>query len=68
VWFAWLGETEGALTELEASCELRNPNLLYTAVDPAFRGLHAQPRFQAVLRKMGLGGQPTSAPAQSAER
>jgi DNA-binding winged helix-turn-helix (wHTH) protein/Tfp pilus assembly protein PilF len=53
-WRALLGDREGALEELERAYELRNVNLLYIAVDPVFDAIRDEPRFQAILRGMGL--------------
>jgi DNA-binding winged helix-turn-helix (wHTH) protein/Tfp pilus assembly protein PilF len=54
VWYAWMGQYEAALKELEAGVESRPFNMIYTAVDPAFEPLRSEPRFQAVLRGIGL--------------
>lgn len=54
VWHAWMGRHEAALKELEAGVESRPFNMIYTAVDPAFEPLRSEPRFQAVLRGIGL--------------
>jgi DNA-binding winged helix-turn-helix (wHTH) protein len=53
-WRALLGDREGAIEELERAYELRNVNLLYIAVDPVFDAIRDEPRFQAILRGMGL--------------
>ena len=49
-----LGKREEALTWLQRAAELRSGWMLYLAIDPTFRPLHAEPRFQALLRKIGL--------------
>jgi len=54
VWQAWIGEYEGALTELEAAVKTRPHHIVYVAIDPAFAPLRANPRFQAVVRQVGL--------------
>lgn len=54
VWYAWTGQHEAALKELEAGVESRPFNMIYTAVDPAFEPLRNEPRLQAVLRGIGL--------------
>ena len=53
-WFMWMGERERALEELEAAVSVRPFNVMYVAVDPAFEGLRAQPRFTRVLQGLGL--------------
>jgi TolB-like protein/Tfp pilus assembly protein PilF len=49
-----LGKREETLTWLERATELRAGWVLYLAIDPTFKPLHAEPRFQALLRKIGL--------------
>jgi TolB-like protein/Flp pilus assembly protein TadD len=49
-----LGDTERTLAELEAGLEQRATSLLMLGVDPAFAQLRPNPRFQALLRKIGL--------------
>jgi TolB-like protein/Flp pilus assembly protein TadD len=49
-----LGNTERTLAELDAGLEQRATSLLMLAVDPAFAQLRPNPRFQALLRKIGL--------------
>jgi tetratricopeptide (TPR) repeat protein len=51
---AGLGDTERALTCLELACEERDPQLVWMKVEPRFDRLRAEPRFQAVLRRMAL--------------
>ena len=49
-----LGKREETLTWLERAAELRSGWMLYLAIDPTFKSLHADPRFQALRRKVGL--------------
>jgi eukaryotic-like serine/threonine-protein kinase len=49
-----LGKREETLTWLERAAELRAGWMLYLAIDPTFKPLHAEPRFQALLRRVGL--------------
>jgi len=49
-----LGKRADALTWLERATELRSGWMLYLATDPTFKPLHAEPRFQALLRRIGL--------------
>ena len=53
-WRALLGDTDGALSELETAYELRNVNLIYIATDPVYDPIRDQPRFQRILKGMGL--------------
>jgi DNA-binding winged helix-turn-helix (wHTH) protein/Tfp pilus assembly protein PilF len=53
-WQALLGDADGALEELERAYQRRNYNLIYLAVDPVYDRIRSQPRFQAILRGMGL--------------
>ena len=51
--YAGLGDTERCLTYLERGAEAGQlPD--YLKVSPLFRFLHRQPRFQAILRQVGL--------------
>jgi serine/threonine-protein kinase len=48
------GDRSAALGWLEKAAQDRCPGLKWITVDPLFDELRAEPRFQAVLRKMGL--------------
>ena len=50
-----LGEKERALPWLEKSYENKDFLLPFVNVDPVFDDLRSEPRFQAVLSRMGLG-------------
>lgn len=52
--YAWIGDHPRALEELEAAVRSRPYHLIFVAVDPAFRPLWPDPRFQAVVRQVGL--------------
>jgi tetratricopeptide (TPR) repeat protein len=54
IWLLALGRKDDALTELEAALVSKPFNIIYLAADPAFKPLHSEPRFQAVLTKLGL--------------
>ena len=56
-----LGEHEQALDHLERAYDERSTWLVYLNVDPRFAPLYAEPRFQALRRKMRLP-EPASAP------
>jgi serine/threonine-protein kinase len=49
-----LGNREAALDYLEKGVERRELQLCITKVHPAFKPLHSEPRFQAVLRRVGF--------------
>lgn len=51
---AALGEREAALARLEAATETRDAELIWVNVEPAFASLREEPRFRALVRKMGL--------------
>ena len=52
--YTLLGEKENALDALEKSWENREFMLPFVNVDPMFDSLRSEPRFQEVLRQMGL--------------
>ncbi len=59
--YAGLGETDQALDWLEKAYEKRDSGLLsFMQVEPPFLSLHGHPRFDDLLRRMGL---PPSRPA-----
>ncbi|MDQ3754320.1 MAG: hypothetical protein M3371_06260, partial [Acidobacteriota bacterium] len=49
-----LGEKEQALHWLEKAYEERNFELIWSKVEPRLDPLHADPRFQDLLRRVGL--------------
>lgn len=49
-----LGDHDRALELLEEATETRDAELIWIAVEPAFDPLRSEPRFQAILREMGL--------------
>lgn len=51
---AGLGETEAALGRLEEALDLRATDLAWLKVRPVFDPLREEPRFQALLARMGL--------------
>jgi TolB-like protein len=48
------GMKEEALAWFEKAYETHDPNMPYLNIDPIFDGLRDDPRFQAILKKMGL--------------
>jgi tetratricopeptide (TPR) repeat protein len=57
-----LGRTAEALTWLERAVDQRVPWLVFLAVDPKWKNLRDNPRFQALLRRLNL---PTASPQES---
>ncbi|HMN76645.1 MAG TPA: winged helix-turn-helix domain-containing protein [Burkholderiaceae bacterium] len=51
---AALGEVDAALTELERADSVRDTRLIYLKDDPHWRELRTQPRFVALMKKLGL--------------
>jgi serine/threonine-protein kinase len=49
-----LGERAEAITWLERSYEERGGMVIYLKVDPHFDTLRGEPRFQGLLKKIGL--------------
>jgi tetratricopeptide (TPR) repeat protein len=54
VFYALAGEQQRALDALEKSFRTRDPGLIYAKVDPLLQSLHSDPRYQDLLRRMGL--------------
>ncbi len=52
--YAVRNESELAFQWLERAYDQRDPGLTETKPEPLFRTLHADPRWEAFLRKMGL--------------
>ena len=53
-WRMWIGDQEGALSELENVFDFRPFHCTYLAVDPTFQPLRSAPRFREVLSRMGI--------------
>jgi serine/threonine-protein kinase len=61
-----LGETGQALDLLEAACQNRDTPLVTLKVHPVYDGLRSEPRFQAILRRVGFDApRPKGAPASA---
>ena len=52
--YAMAGDRARALDWLEKACAERDPNVMYLGINPVLDSLRAEPRFQALLRKMNL--------------
>jgi hypothetical protein len=52
---AHAGDTPRALQWLERAASRRVDQLIFAAVHPAFKDLHGEPRFEAILERIGLG-------------
>ncbi len=52
--YAVLGEKEKAILLLKKSFSSRNPELLFIKVEPSFDKLRDDPRFQDMMRRIGL--------------
>jgi serine/threonine protein kinase/Tfp pilus assembly protein PilF len=50
------GMKEEALDWFEKAYDAHDPNMPYLSVDPIFDDLRDDPRFQAILKRMGLAG------------
>jgi len=53
-YYALLGEKENALDQLERGLDSRNFYLAWVKAEPVFDVLRGEPRFKAILQKMGL--------------
>jgi hypothetical protein len=51
-----LGEKEIALDWLEGACERRELPVSSLGVHPGYDLLHGEPRYEALVRKLGLRG------------
>ena len=49
-----LGERDEALDWLERGYEQRDPKMVFLLVEPKWSNLHSEPRFQDLLRRVGL--------------
>ena len=50
----WLGQNDAALDSLERACQERAAWMSFINVDPVWDALRPAPRFQAIVRKIGL--------------
>jgi TolB-like protein/Flp pilus assembly protein TadD len=63
--YAALGQREQAFTSLGKALDRRDVQLVYLGTDPAFDDLRHDPRFEDLIRRVGL---PSSAPASAPGR
>ena len=54
VFFATLGNSDGAFAELDNSFAKRESHLVMVKVDPRFEKLHDDPRFHGLLKRIGF--------------
>jgi adenylate cyclase len=54
------GDAQPALDHLERAFEQHDPNTAYLSVDPIFDFLRDEPRFRALIRRLGLADRPGS--------
>jgi len=52
--YAAAGERDTAMAWLEKAYAVRLPQLLHVTADPAFDGMRDDPRFEALMRKIGI--------------
>jgi tetratricopeptide (TPR) repeat protein len=53
-WYAMLDQREEALKWLEKALEEKIPNIIRINNNPDYDNLRSEPRFQAIIKKMGL--------------
>jgi adenylate cyclase len=53
-WYAMLDQREEALKWLEKALEEKIPNIVRINNNPDYDNLRSEPRFQAIIKKMGL--------------
>jgi DNA-binding winged helix-turn-helix (wHTH) protein/TolB-like protein len=54
--YAALGDTENTFRWLEAAVKDRSTQMAFMAQDPMLDGLHADPRFQSLVQRIGIYG------------
>ena len=58
-WYVYAGSREQALAALEQKVDHHDPGALQIAVNPPFDDLHQDPRFLALLTRVGLSLPPS---------
>ena len=54
LYYVLLGDYERALGYLEKAYQMRSPAMVRIEIMPVFEALHSEPRFKALLKKVGL--------------
>jgi hypothetical protein len=52
--YARIGQTDNALENLEKALDERYPSMVFVQIEPVFDDLQTNPRFQVLLRRIGL--------------
>jgi serine/threonine-protein kinase len=52
--YAAAGERDAAMAWLDKAYGVRLPQLLHATADPAFDGMRGDPRFEALMRRIGI--------------
>jgi hypothetical protein len=52
--YSGIGKPDQALDWLERCDSVRNENIILIKVDPEFASIRSEPRFQAILKRIGL--------------
>jgi tetratricopeptide (TPR) repeat protein len=52
--YAALGDHDGAFARLESALKARSAGLIYLHIDPGYQPLSSDPRFAALIRKVGV--------------
>jgi TolB-like protein/DNA-binding winged helix-turn-helix (wHTH) protein len=52
--YAWRGDRDKAFEWLDRAYELHDASFIYYTFDPLLRSLHGDPRYHALLKKLGL--------------
>lgn len=58
-----IGDRDRAFALLNAACDARDPAIVNLVGEPRFEPLHADPRFEALMKRTGLRHEQQSAPA-----
>jgi DNA-binding winged helix-turn-helix (wHTH) protein/TolB-like protein len=53
-WYAYVGDRDHAIAALEQAVDRREPTAINMAVNPMLDNLHSDPRFLAILNRVGL--------------
>jgi hypothetical protein len=59
--YAFTGNKAAALDWLERDYDSRRSGVVYLGVDPFFKSLASEPRYIALLKKIGMSNQPPPA-------